>query len=162
MIILSVAVVNNPNQMNYNNWCEYECRACLRLKHHTILSRIKGTSSQWTRTKLHVSSPRGWKSRLEIFSAISRRVPTTSGPNMTKVLILIVNTSGLSELRATWCPPSRSIIAAGMHLFVRSQCEWRRHFNLPAGAVAVYWSEQSPLSSHLMSQEPPPYLELLR
>lgn len=23
MIILSLAVVNNPKQMNYNNWCEY-------------------------------------------------------------------------------------------------------------------------------------------
>lgn len=52
-----------------------------------------------------------------------------------------------------------------LHLVVRNQCEWcpeRHHFNLPAGAVAVYWSEQSPLSSRLMSQEPPPYLELLR
>lgn len=77
-----------------------------------VISRIKETSSQWTLSKLDGSFPRWWKSRFKM--AISRCLPTTGGLNITTVLSLIVNTSGLSQLHATWCPPSNSIITAGI------------------------------------------------
>lgn len=81
--------------------------------------------AQWTLTKLDVSFPRGWKSRFEIFSAICRCLPTTSGLNITKVLSLIVNTSGPLGASCNMVSAFKQHHRCGdaLHLFVRNQNE---------------------------------------